>query len=164
MNRITATLVIVALVALDQASKFWTVANLALGERMDVLPFLGLLHARNHGIAWSMLDGLGQWPLVALAGVVLVIVAWLWAQVPRERWLSHWGFMLIVAGAIGNVIDRATLGYVVDMIHFHIDAIDYRFAIFNVADTWISLGAAAVVIDELLSWRRERAASDTRET
>ena len=159
MNRALALVVIVTLVAVDQISKWATVATMAYGETVPLLPFLSLHHTRNYGIAFSILDGLGQWPLVALAAVVLVVVAWLWSQVPRDRALSHWGFALIVAGAIGNVIDRVALGYVVDMISFHIDAIDFQFAVFNLADTWITLGALAVIVDELLAWRRERAAS-----
>ena len=164
MNRALAVLVIVALVAVDQITKWLTVTNMAYGETVPVLPFLSLHHTHNYGIAFSIFDGLGQWPLVALAAVVLAVVAWLWSQVPRERSLSHWGFAFIVAGAIGNVIDRATLGYVVDMISFHVDALDFRFAVFNLADTWITLGALAVIADELAAWRRERRASHTPDT
>lgn len=159
MTRPLAIALIVALVLADQASKWAVVATMEYGETVPLLPFLSLHHTRNYGIAFSLFDGLGQWPLVALAGVVLLVVAWLWSQVPRERWLSHWGFVLIVAGAIGNVVDRATLGYVVDMISFHLDALDFRFAVFNLADTWITLGALAVIADELMAWRRERGAS-----
>ena len=164
MSPTLALVVIVALVAVDQLTKWATVANMAYGETIPVLPVLSLHHTHNYGIAFSIFDGLGQWPLVALAGVVLVVVGWLWSQVPRERTLSHWGFAFIVAGAIGNVIDRATLGYVVDMISFHVDALEFRFAVFNVADTWITLGALAVIVDELLAWRSERRASHTRDT
>ena len=164
MSRTLAILVIAALVAVDQLSKWAVVANMAYGETVPLLPFLSLHHTRNFGIAFSLFDGLGQWPLVALAAVVLVVVAWLWSQVPPGRPLSHWGFALIVAGALGNVIDRATLGYVVDMISFHLDALDFRFAVFNLADTWITIGALCVLVDELMAWRRERAASHTTDT
>ena len=159
MNRALAVAVIVMLVAVDQVTKWLTVANMAYGETVPVVPFLSLHHTRNFGIAFSIFDGLGQWPLVALAGVVLLVVGWLWSQVPRERRLSHWGFAFIVAGAIGNVIDRAMLGYVVDMISFHVDALAFQFAVFNLADTWITLGALMVIADELMAWRRERRAS-----
>ena len=159
MKPMLAGILVAVLVAFDQLSKWVTVANLDLFETVRLLPFLSLHHTRNFGIAFSLFDGLGQWPLVALACGVLVVVGVLWSQVPAGRWLSHWGFALIVAGALGNVIDRMWLGYVVDMISFHIDSIDFQFAVFNLADTWISLGALAVVLDELLAWLRERRAA-----
>ena len=154
LSKVAGALFVVLLVVVDQFTKWLSWTWLLEGERVDVLPFLAFEHVHNTGIAFSMFDGLGQWPLVALASAVLAVVGWLWSQLPRGRTLGHAGFALIVAGALGNIIDRAAWGFVEDMIAVHWGA--WAFAIFNVADAYISVGAALVIIDELWVWLRER--------
>ena len=164
MRPLAATLLISLLIVLDQVSKWATVVHLPFQRDVDLAPFLALFHTYNYGIAFSMLAGLGAWGLVLVGLVVLVVVCVLWWQTPRTRTLAHVAFAMIVAGAVGNLIDRVSLGYVVDMIRFHLPDDSWSFAVFNLADTWISLGAALIVIDELVSWRRGRAASQAGQT
>ena len=147
---------IFALVLADQLSKWATEALLPLQERFGIAPFF-LYRTYNDGIAFSLFSGAGPWPLIALALVVMGVVIWMWRSTPPERTLSHVAFALIIAGAIGNVIDRARLGYVIDMFLFDLEF--WSFAVFNVADTWITFGAALILLDEFLAWRRGRAAS-----
>lgn len=135
-------------VVADQAIKALVVATMALGEAIPLLPFLALLHARNTGIAFSMFSGLGPLGLSLLAGVVLVVVLALWVKTPRERLLTHVGLAIIVGGAIGNLIDRVRLGYVVDYVYFHTPLFD--FAVFNLADACITVGAVLILFDEFL--------------
>ncbi|HEY9056500.1 MAG TPA: signal peptidase II [Aurantimonas sp.] len=149
-------LVAVAVIA-DQAIKALVVATMALGEAIEVLPFLALYHARNTGIAFSMFAGFGDVGLSLLSAFVLVIVLYLWVKTPAERRLLHLGLAIIVGGAIGNLIDRVRLGYVVDYIYFHTPVWD--FAVFNLADAFITVGAVVILIEEfILAPRRGRVA------
>lgn len=139
------------MVALDQWTKALTVANIPLGG--DVPFWDGVFHFthfQNTGIAFSMFEG-ARWILLALTA--LMIVALLFAV--GKRWIH--GFVgvaavaLVVGGGLGNLIDRARLGYVVDMIE--LDFMD--FAIFNVADCFICVGAALLVIWALFLDRKK---------
>ena len=157
--RLLSYLTIVALaVGVDQWVKRLVVQGMGLGESIEILPFLALFHARNEGIAFSMLDGFHDWGLAAISLGVLGFVAWLWWGTAPERKLTHFGFALIAGGAIGNLIDRMSLGYVVDYILFHTPV--WSFAVFNLADAFISVGAALILIDEFIVGRRAKRAGE----
>ncbi|WP_054309683.1 signal peptidase II [Mesorhizobium sp. 1M-11] len=147
-----ALLTIVA-IALDQWIKQWVETGLPFQEKIDLLPFLALLRTYNTGIAFSMFSSLSDTGLIAVAAVVVVFVLYLALKTPPNQVLARIGFALIVGGALGNVIDRTVYGHVIDYILFHTPI--WSFAIFNLADVFISVGAAAVVLDEFLSWRRQ---------
>ncbi len=100
-----------------------------------------------------MFNGAPAWTLAVLTIVIVTFMLVLWLRTPQGRMLAHIGFALIVSGAIGNLIDRAWHGYVIDMIRVHTDT--WSFAIFNVADSYISVGAAAIILDEVLSMRKQ---------
>lgn len=151
-------LIVLVAVVLDQAIKALVVAQMALGEAIELVPFLALYHARNTGIAFSLFDGVGGLGLALLALVVLAVVMVLWFKTPAERRLTHFGLAIIVGGAIGNLIDRVRLGYVVDYVYFHTPV--WSFAVFNLADACITLGAIAILLDEfILAPRVKRTAS-----
>jgi len=78
-------------------------------------------------------------------------------QVEGRKALSRTGFAFVWGGAVGNIIDRASYGHVIDFIMLH--TANWSFAIFNIADSFISVGAGLVIIDEILAWMRERKAS-----
>ena len=84
---------------------------------------------------------------MALTVVVVGFVLYLRYRTGAERWLAHLGYALIIGGAIGNMLDRALLGHVVDYVLFHTET--WSFAVFNLADSFITVGAAAVIVDEL---------------
>lgn len=162
MNKIQSGFGIVAVsVALDQALKFWVETTMEYQERIDLVPFFSLFRTHNDGIAFSMLTSLGPSVLVIIAIAVILFVLWLWRSNPPARWLSHFGFGLIIGGAIGNLIDRALLGYVVDMFLFSLES--WSFAVFNLADAFISVGAAAIILDEFLSWRAQKSIDEQHE-
>lgn len=140
--------VVLVAIALDQVIKAIVVATMPLGAAIELVPFLALFHARNTGIAFSMFAGLGDVGLSLLAGAVLVVVLILWRKTPAERRLTHFGLAIIVGGAIGNLIDRVRLGYVVDYVYFHTPAFD--FAVFNLADACITVGAIIILLDEFV--------------
>lgn len=142
-----ALALVVVLVVLDQLVKWAVETYLPLKQPVVVLPVFSLFRTHNDGIAFSLLSGVGGHWLLALTLVVIAFVLFLWVRSAPQRWLSQAGYALIVAGALGNLIDRATLGYVVDYLLFHVG--DWYFAVFNIADALISVGAASIVIDEL---------------
>ena len=126
------------MVGLDQLTKYWTVQNIPLGEQVPVWPgVFHLTYFRNTGMAFSMLEG-ARWLFLILTAVVLAALV----VAVAKKWLRHplalAAVVFIVGGGIGNMIDRAVQGYVVDMIEVEF----MRFAVFNVADSFVCIGAA----------------------
>ena len=146
-RRRTAMSLLAVLVALDQLFKWLVETGLPFQEQVVLLPVFSLFRTHNEGIAFSMLTGMNERWLLALILLVIVFITYLWARSNPLRWVSQIGFVLVVAGALGNLIDRAVHGYVVDYLLFH--AGNWYFAVFNFADALISVGAAAIIIDEL---------------
>jgi signal peptidase II len=147
-------LIVVAAIGVDQWVKQLVENGMGLHEQIDLLPFLALYHARNTGIAFSLLADFGDIGLILVALVVIAVVLALAARTTDRQVLARAGFALVVGGAIGNLIDRATLGYVIDYILFHTPV--WSFAIFNLADAFITVGAGLVLLQEFVDWRRDR--------
>ncbi|MGX8011965.1 signal peptidase II [Mesorhizobium sp. ORM8.1] len=145
-------LLIVVAIALDQWIKQLVENGLAFQEKVDLLPFLALFRTYNTGIAFSMFASLGDTGLVVIAVLVVAFVLYLAARTPPGHFVARTGFALIIGGALGNLIDRAVYSHVIDYILFHTPV--WSFAVFNLADAFISVGAALVVFDELIGWRR----------
>ena len=146
-------LAIGVLVALDQIVKIAVSASLEPTTVMRVLPVFSLYLTFNTGVAFSMFEGAGPWPLIALTLVVCAVMGALWWRTAAGRWLSHVGFGLIIAGAIGNLIDRVRLSHVIDYILIHTPDYGWTFAVFNLADAFISIGAVAIIADEFVGPR-----------
>lgn len=144
--------IIAATVAADQWIKHLVDTNMPLGGRIELLPFLALFHTRNEGVAFSMFSGSGSTALSALSFGVIALMLWLWSRTTAQDRIARLGFALILGGAIGNLIDRATQGYVTDYVLFHTPV--WSFAVFNLADTFITVGAGLVILQELVHWRR----------
>ena len=150
-------LIAFAAVVLDQIIKWLVETHLEFQVLADVLPFLGLYRTWNQGIAFSMFWGMNDLVLIVLTLAIIVFVVWLAWQSPPSNWLARLGFALIIGGAFGNLIDRAVYGHVVDYILFHTPV--WSFAVFNLADAFISVGAAGVILAEFLDWRKSRQVS-----
>ena len=146
-----AIFIVLALI-LDQAVKMAVEAYLPMHEAVAVLPMLALYRTYNYGVAFSMLSGMDGWFIVGLRLVVVAFVIWLWRQTPKARGIAHAGYALIIAGALGNLIDRFLLGYVIDYILFYTET--WSFAVFNLADSFITIGAGLVILDEVLMYRK----------
>ncbi|WP_455476087.1 signal peptidase II [Bartonella sp. B17] len=138
-------------VGFDQAIKYWVIHNMPLETEISLLPFLSLYHVRNYGIAFSFFSSFPQWGLIASTLIIIVLLVWLWNNTEYNKSLSRFGLTLITGGAIGNLIDRIRFHYVIDYILFYIDDIFY-FAIFNLADSFITLGVIAILIEEIYIW------------
>ena len=145
-------------IAFDQWIKVLVEAHLPWQQPVELLPFLALFRTYNTGIAFSMLSSFSDTGLIAVAVAVVAFVLYLAARTPPGHVLAHTGFALIVGGALGNLIDRAVYGHVIDYVLFHTPV--WSFAIFNLADAFITVGAALVILDELFSWRGQPRPSD----
>jgi signal peptidase II len=150
--KIMPWLAVAALVAVaDQASKYAISANLRPGELREITGFFNLVLAYNRGAAFSFLSDAGGWQRVLFIGIAAVavgVIVTLLAKHPGER-LFCAGLALILGGALGNLWDRVALGHVLDFLDFH--AFGWHFWAFNVADSSITVGAALLIVDGLLS-------------
>lgn len=149
---IPVVVVILLALAVDQVVKFAVEMWLPFQEAVHVLPMLALYRTYNYGVAFSMLSGMETWFIIALRLFVVGFVVWLWRQTPKARGVAHAGYAFIIAGAFGNIIDKVIFGYVIDYVLFYTET--WSFAVFNLADTFITIGAALVILDELLLLRR----------
>lgn len=148
-------------VGLDQIIKYLVETMLPFQGLVPVLPMLSLYRTWNEGIAFSLLKDLPDSGLLVLTLVVIMFVLYLWRRTPADRTLAHLGFALIIGGALGNLIDRAVYGHVVDYILFHTRT--WSFAVFNLADSFISVGAGLIVLDELIAALRDRKSKNRSE-
>ena len=140
--------VIGGLVGLDQLTKWLTVQNITLGtEKIVILPgFLDLCYIQNEGMGWGLLSGY-RWVFVAATVAVMAVFLWaLFFSSYRQSKLFRVAAVLVIAGGIGNMIDRVVNGYVVDMIHVHADPIGFDFPVFNVADCCVVIGAILLLV------------------
>lgn len=141
---------ILVIVALDQISKYATVASIAMGGRVEAIP--GLFHftyVRNTGAAFSTLQG-QRWLFIVIYALFLLFFLWMILKKPLPfTKLEYWAMAAILGGGLGNLIDRIRLGYVVDMI-----CTDFiTFPVFNVADCFVTCGAILLFV-HLIFWNK----------
>ena len=146
-----------AIVLLDQITKQVMDGWLGLCqpyacERQHILPFFQLVVLYNEGAAFSFLADAGGWQRWVLSGVSLTvsigICIWL-LRLTSEQRILRWSLALILGGALGNLVDRALFGHVIDFLVLYYDP--YYFPAFNVADAAISLGACGLLLDMFLT-------------
>jgi signal peptidase II len=144
-------------IALDQWSKWLIVRAFALGDSLTLLPVFNLVRAHNYGAAFSFLDNRNaewqRWMFSVLAMAVgAVLVVWL-RRLSRQANLLAAALAMILAGALGNLIDRLRLGFVVDFVQVHWQ--QHFFPAFNVADSAITVGAGLLLLDAWITGRRQ---------
>ena len=125
---------------LDILSKNFIQKKIIYGEQVEITSFLSLVHFQNTGAAFSFLSDQGGWQryfLIAISLLAVLYIPWLINQY-KKNILIVIGLLLILGGAIGNLYDRISYGYVIDFIYLHID--EFYWPAFNVADSAISLG------------------------
>ena len=129
------------MVVLDQISKILISSYLSLGESLNLLPFLNFTLIHNTGIAFSIFDEGGhifRWLLViAVSGILTYLLFLMYKKTPKNQ-LELISLICIISGGLGNLVDRVFLGYVVDFIHVFYR--DYSFYVFNLADSYITVG------------------------
>ena len=142
--QIKAIGMIFILLLADQISKHYITSTMLLGQSVELIPSLGLFYTHNTGIAFSLLSGasgLGCISVVAAGYFYYLLVL---NQYPYLRW----PLIFLIAGSLGNGIDRITSGYVIDFIHVYYE--NWHFAIFNFADMFICFGVALWLLQEHL--------------
>jgi signal peptidase II len=147
---LTLGLAVAALIAVvDQLSKWWIVAMVMQPPRViAIAPFFNLVLGWNRGVSFGILNTespVAPWLLVIIAGVIVAVLG-IWLAKAEAR-LIAFALGAVIGGAVGNVIDRLRYGAVADFLDFH--AFGYHWPAFNVADSAISLGAAALILDSL---------------
>ena len=143
-----------AVIVVDQITKAWILYGLHLRElgRIEISPIFDLSYVLNTGVSFGLFGGgAGRWPLTILSIVVAAALAW-WVR-NADRRLFAGSVALIIGGALGNVIDRIRFGGVVDFLDF--SGLMFPW-VFNVADSAISVGVALLLLDSVLSERREK--------
>lgn len=143
----------------DQWTKTLANTQLAYGEREVITSFFNITLRYNYGVAFSIfddIDGGQRWPLVALAAAVSIgLIFWI-IKIGKLQTVEVWGLTLVLGGALGNLYDRAVLGYVVDFIEMHYA--NYYWPAFNIADSSICIGAGLLLFDGLFGKKAESAA------
>lgn len=153
----------VLMIIIDQITKWLIVKNLELYEVVSVIgDFFAITSHRNQGAAFGILQN-QRWFFILITIVIVCGIIWyLHKQVRERKRLLPLALSLVLGGAIGNFIDRARHGEVVDFFQFHFvfnffgKAIDYIFPIFNVADSCIVVGVGLILVDSLIAWRNEK--------
>lgn len=141
-----ALLVGLAVIIVDQLTKFWIVQYFGAEGARAAIPIVGniltLYYVQNTGVAFSMFAGQNiKFVLIALALGLICYLYWRFRHT-ATFWLRL-GFALVLGGAIGNLLDRFTRSYVVDFVHFQIPGV-FNFAVFNVADSAITIGVVVI--------------------
>jgi signal peptidase II len=144
-----------AVLALDQAGKWLALERLVLHEPVPVLPFLNLTLVFNKGAAFGFLSTASGWQNIFFIGVALVataVILYLLRRIGTKDKFLAVALMLILGGAIGNLIDRLLYGHVVDFIDVYYGA--WHWPAFNIADSAITVGAVMIVLDAIGIGRR----------
>ncbi|MFP4396355.1 MAG: signal peptidase II [Anaerolineales bacterium] len=155
-------LIVFVIVVVDQTIKWWVVRDLPPYTPVDVAawlrPVLSFTYVKNTGASFGMFPNMNV-AFAVLSVIVLVLMAVFQFTIPPQVWIVHVALALVMGGALGNLIDRFTRGYVVDFL----DVNFWPFAtwpVFNVADSAIVVGVAILLIDSFFLHHLERATAD----
>ena len=139
---------------LDILSKNFIQNKIIYGEQLEITSFLSLVHFQNTGAAFSFLSDQGGWQryfLIAISLLAVLYIPWLINQY-KKNILIVIGLLLILGGAIGNLYDRISYGYVIDFIYLHFD--EFYWPAFNVADSAISLGVLLFLYGSFKNYKK----------
>lgn len=148
-------LALILLIA-DQFTKILILGDYQLGDSTVVTSFFNIVRAHNTGAAFSFLadaSGWQRWFFTGIGVVAVGVILWMLKAHPGQK-LFSFAMACILGGAVGNVIDRVCYGYVVDFLDFYWGT--WHFPAFNIADSAISVGAACLILDELLRVRKTK--------
>ncbi len=158
MFQLISTIIAVALIAIDQIVKNWAAETLVKGDIAIIENVLYLKYAENTGVAFSMFSD-NRWVLVGITSLMLIVVLAFFLSGKVTDKLELFSLSLMLSGGVGNLIDRVSLGYVIDFIDVRI----INFAIFNIADMCICVGAFLLCVAVYLSEKKEKAEEKAKE-
>ncbi len=142
---------------IDQTTKAWASARLRLEGDIEVIPgFFNFAYAQNTGVAFSMFDDhgdAGRWGLSAVAVIAGILVIYFFWRIPRSDDRILGALCLLLAGIVGNVVDRLRLGYVIDFLDVQFGS--WHYPTFNVADMAIVIGAGILMLDLFISRKKD---------
>tara|TARA_B100000530_G_scaffold321568_1_gene255812 strand:+ start:78 stop:557 length:480 start_codon:yes stop_codon:yes gene_type:complete len=147
---------LIFLIFTDQSSKLFIAKNLNLGQSLSLFPFVDITLVFNTGVAFSLFsDGgnQGRWLLVILVLLVLVYLTYVLIKENLNEFESI-SLLMVLGGGIGNLLDRTFRGHVVDFIHLYYE--NYSFYIFNLADTYISIGVIIYLIGMIYQFKKTK--------
>ena len=139
------------IVIVDLYTKHLTQQAFVLGEKLTMTSFFDLVRYHNEGAAFSFLADAGGWQkwfFTAVSTIASIFILYLLKKHPTEKLFSL-GLALVLGGALGNLYDRATLGYVVDFLSLHVNG--YYWPAFNVADSAITVGVGVLLLDSFIT-------------
>ena len=152
---------VVILILLDQGTKFWALASLKPIHNMTLVEgFMDLTFVENRGVAFGMFSG-QRWFILLLTGIIAVGLIWFYKVMPKKKeyFPLRVSLVMVLSGAIGNIIDRLFRGYVVDFFEFTF----FEWPVFNVADIYVVVGVTLlalmilfVVKDEDLDFKKKK--------
>lgn len=150
---------ILILVGADQLSKYLIDSYMLEGETLPIInDFFHLTYVKNRGIAFGMFQG--KLDIISIATIIAIVAIayYLYKEINKLSMIEKMGFIYILAGAIGNMIDRAFRGFVVDMVDFR-GVWSY---VFNLADVWINIGVVFVLLDQLILRKKRETEEDKK--
>lgn len=150
---------ILILVGADQLSKYLIDSYMLEGETLPIInDFFHLTYVKNRGIAFGMFQG--KLDIISIATIIAIVAIayYLYKERNKLSMIEKMGFIYILAGAIGNMIDRAFRGFVVDMVDFR-GVWSY---VFNLADVWINIGVVFVLLDQLILRKKREIEEDKK--
>ena len=148
-------LISLSIFLLDILSKNYIQDKIMYGGQVEITSFLSLVHFQNSGAAFSFLSDQGGWQryfLIVISLLAVIYIPWLINQY-KKNILIVLGLLLILGGAIGNLFDRISYGYVIDFIYFHIN--EFYWPAFNVADSAISIGVLFFLYGSFKSYKKK---------
>jgi signal peptidase II len=137
-------IVVLAVVALDQLTKYLIVSSLSPYATIEVFPFLNIVNIRNTGAAFGMFRGLGSGFFIVISAAAIIFVTMLMLRNAYDLF----GLSLILGGAVGNLIDRLVYGKVVDFVDIFVG--DFHWPAFNVADSSLTVGIGIILLTSLI--------------
>ncbi|NPV77836.1 MAG: signal peptidase II [Anaerolineae bacterium] len=152
--------VTILIVGLDQFTKTWIRANIPLGSSItpleEVFPFFKFVHWYNTGVAFGLFQGFGDF-FTVLAILVAIAIIYYYPRVPEQDWTLRLAMGLQLGGALGNLVDRVTIGHVTDFIAVG------NFPVFNIADSSITVGVGVLVLGMLIQEQRAKQKAEIEE-
>ena len=147
-------LISLSIFLLDILTKNYIQNKIMYGEQVEITSFLSFVHFQNPGAAFSFLSDQGGWQryfLIVISLLAVIYIPWLINQYKKNMFIVI-GLLLILGGAIGNLYDRISYGYVIDFIYFHIA--EFYWPAFNVADSAISIGVLLFLYGSFRSYKK----------
>ena len=151
------------IIVLDLYTKYLVQQAFEYADRLTITSYFDLVRYHNEGAAFSFLADAGGWQkwfFTAIAAIASIFIVYLLKKHHTEKLFSL-GLALVLGGALGNLYDRVTLGYVVDFLSFHVN--DLYWPAFNVADAAISVAAGLLIIDFFIQKKKEKETSEVNQ-